>query len=95
MFETEEFIDASFVGSNIHSPKLYDKDTFKLKLVTKDPFLGGRSFVTKTNSNPKPNLQPQLKVPSILKIKKWPSIAYFGYVKNRTIRETSLSSSNQ
>ncbi len=84
LFETEELIDTSFVGTNIHSAKPYDKDTFKLKLVAKDPFLGGKRFITKTNSNLKPNLQPQLKAPSILKIKKWPNIAYFGYVKNRT-----------
>jgi len=65
----------------------YGLDTFELKLTAKDPFLGGSRFLPKINSYSEINqLSKQNIQKNIVPVKnvKWPNIAYFGYVKNRT-----------
>jgi len=87
-FETQDEYNSYSEYSITPLMKQYNKDTFELKLTTKDPFLGGKNFKVKSNSNLKTNLQPSLhsknKVTPVVSKKRWPNIAYFGYVKNRT-----------
>jgi len=87
-FETQEEYNSYSEYSITPLMKQYNKDTFELELTAKDPFLGGKNFEVKRNSNLKTNFQPSLhsknKVTPVVSKKKWPNIAYFGYVKNRT-----------
>jgi len=87
-FETEDEYNSYSEYSITPLMKQYNKDTFELNLTAKDPFLGGKNFKVKSNSTHNSQSRSRLKVQSISQpikdIKRWPSIAYFGYVKNRT-----------
>ena len=66
----------------------YLKDTFQLVLTGRDPFLNSK-IKNSTNHSVKKQFNkthvPQKKItPPIIKNIKWPSIKYYGYVKNKT-----------
>lgn len=86
-FDSEDELTSNVEYSMTPTIRLYKKDTFKLLLSPKDPFLGGKSFEERSNSTPNTNrpsiLQLKNKVLPLKIEKKWPSISYFGYVKNR------------
>jgi len=79
----------------LHSDELlsvnYYKDSFKIDFYLKDPF-GGRSFSTKGNNNPtivKPIIiNKDIKKDPMIPLK-WPSLKYYGFVKN-TVKKNGL-----
>ncbi len=71
------------------APVLFNKDTFELFLPDKDPFLKNGSFTAQPlqnlneNSSTKPPVKKENLAPQPVHVpKKWPEIAYFGYLKN-------------
>ena len=71
------------------APVLFNKDTFELFLPDKDPFLKNGSFtaqpIQNLNENPltkSPIKRENTPAAPVNLPKKWPDIAYFGYLKN-------------
>ncbi|WP_346882334.1 hypothetical protein [uncultured Algibacter sp.] len=69
------------IGVNITKDYGIAKDTFKLKLATRDPFGVSRPYTIKTNTKPSIKKQASAKKPVINKPLAWPTITYHGFVK--------------
>jgi len=71
------------------SSQNYSKDTFKLELSSRDPFLGTRANNVNHNRHvgakvSKKNQHQISKLEKQTSVKSWPKLSYFGYVKNRS-----------
>lgn len=90
-FGSDTELAVSTVQESFYLPKQYGKDTFQLNLTNSDPFLKGIHYKKKqTNSSNQSNTflnKKRIIKPSnnnTTKIKSWPKLSYYGYVKNKS-----------
>lgn len=91
-YQAEEVIaqESQFDPMTI-SPIQFRKDTFELNLPDYDPFLQKRwtpAMTNQPNPTPPPTTNSTIKKPDPPPVTPWPTIQYFGFVKNRNQNST-------